>query len=400
MSKTFQCIGIMSGSSLDGMDIVYVKVGHNNGGYQIQKICDIFQPFDQNIQGMARSIGAENLLLEGALFSNRLSNLATKGIHKLLKKYSIKAENIDVIGIHGQTVLHRPDSIEFLGEKITCTVQLCNTSYVAEKTGITTVGNFRQRDMAVGGQGAPLMPYMHKLLYGSAFRNLAVHNLGGISNTTVMCNKNIELAFDTGPANIWIDTVVRWHSGGKHNLDKNGNLARKGIPDLKLMKELLSHAYLSKKPPKSTGWEEFGPEALAKYKRPLMKLSLENAVATVTHATIHSIVSAYEKHVIPKYSPEAIIFTGGGAKNTYMLEQIQGHLPNLKVQSSETYGISVNQTEALGFALLGLENLLGRTANVPEATGASKHVLCGEIAVGHNKTHVDRMRKFFQSEAK
>jgi anhydro-N-acetylmuramic acid kinase len=396
---TYKCIGIMSGSSLDGMDIVYVEAKRENGGYHIKKIRDVCQPFDKEMQAMARVIGAKNLLLEGAYFSNKLASLATKGIYKLLKNHSIAMEDIDVIGIHGQTVLHRPDPIKFLKEKLTCTVQLCNFSYLAEKTGITTVGNFRQRDMAVGGQGAPLMPYMHKLLYGTAFKNLAVHNLGGISNTTVMRDQNIDLAFDTGPANIWIDTVVRWHSGGKHNLDKNGAMARKGIPNLKLMKELLKHPYLSKKPPKSTGWEEFGQEAFTKYKKQLMKLKLVDAVATVTHATIHTIVDAYQKHVIPKYAPEAIIFTGGGAKNTFMLEQIQGHLPNIKVQTSEIYGISASQTESLGFALFGLENLLGRTANVPEATGASKHVLCGEIAVGHNKTHIDRIRKFFQIEA-
>lgn len=396
--NTYNCIGIMSGSSLDGMDIVYVQVRKQNSGYQILQIEDVFQPFDRNVQNMARKIGAENLLYESALFANRWSSLATKGISKLLKTHSISINNIDVIGVHGQTVLHRPDPIPFLNEKLNCTVQLCNLSYIAEKTGITTVGNFRQRDMVVGGQGAPLMPYMHKLLYGSAFKNLAVHNLGGISNTTLLQNQNIIFAFDTGPANIWIDTVVRWHSGGKHNLDKDGALARKGIPDLKLMKELLKHPFLSKKPPKSTGWEEFGPEALAKYKKQLMKLSLADSVATVTHATIQSIVSTYQKYVLTKYPVEAIIFTGGGAKNSFVLEQIQGHLHQVKVQTSETYGISVNQTEALGFALLGLENVVGKTSNSPEATGAKKHVLCGEIAVGHNKTHVDRLRNFFQSE--
>lgn len=390
----------MSGSSLDGMDIVYVEVKQHKAGYQILNIQDVFQPFDQAIQAMARKIGAENLLYESALFGNKWSSLTTKGIFKLLKKYSIRLEELDVIGVHGQTVIHRPDHVKFLGEKLNCTIQLCNPSYIAEKTGITTVGNFRQRDMVVGGQGAPLMPYMHKLLYGAAFSNLAVHNLGGISNTTLLQNQNIISAFDTGPANIWIDTVVRWHSGGKHNLDKDGKLARKGIPDLKLMKELLKHPFLAKKPPKSTGWEEFGEDALAKYKKQLMKLPLADAVATVTHATVHSIVSAYQKYVIAKYPIEAIIFTGGGAKNSYVLEQIQGHLPEIKVQTSETYGISVNQTEALGFALLGLENLLGRTSNSPEATGAAKHVLCGEIAVGDNKTHVDRLRTFFQSELK
>ena len=398
--NTYNCIGIMSGSSLDGMDIVYVKVQKHNSGYQILELDDVFQPFDKAVQAMARKICTDNLLYESALYSNKWSSMASKGIAKLLKKRSIPLHDIDVIGVHGQTVIHRPDLVKFLGEKLNCTVQLGNLSYLAEKTGITTVGNFRQRDMVVGGQGAPLMPYMHKLLYGAAFNNLAVHNLGGISNTTLMQNQNIVFAFDTGPANIWIDTVVRWRSGGKHNLDKNGNLARKGIPNLALIKQLLKHPFLSKKPPKSTGWEEFGPDALAKFKKPLMKLSLEDSVATVTHATIHTIVSTYENYVLSKYPVEAIIFTGGGAKNSFILEQIQGHLPQVKVQTSETYGIFVNQTEALGFALLGLENLLGKPSNAPEATGASKHVLCGEIAVGHNKTHVDRIRNFFQIESK
>jgi anhydro-N-acetylmuramic acid kinase len=397
---TFKIIGIMSGSSLDGMDIVYAEVKKNHSGYQIIELKDVTEPFDASIQNMARKISAENLLYESALYSLKWSMIATKGVHTLLKKYSIPAGNIDVIGVHGQTVLHRPNPVKFLKEKLSCTVQLCNLSYIAEKTGITTIGNFRQRDMVVGGQGAPLMPYMHKLLYGSTFRNLAVHNLGGISNMTVMQNENIKMAFDTGPANIWIDTVVRWHSGGKHNLDKDGKLARKGIPDLKLMKQLLKHPYLSKKPPKSAGWEEFGDEALAKYKKPLMKLKLADAVATVTHATIHSIVSAYQKYVLNKYPIEAIIFTGGGAKNSFVLEQMRSHFPNIRIHSSENYRIMVHQTEALGFGLLGLENLLGHPSNSPEATGASKAVLCGEIAIGDNKTHIDRIRNIFQSGVK
>lgn len=396
----FNCIGIMSGSSLDGMDIVYVKIRRKNDGYEILDIQDVFQPFSQDIQAMARKIGSKNLLYESALFANLWSNLATKGIKKILKNYFLLPEEIDVIGVHGQTVVHRPHLVKFLGENLNCTIQLCNLSSIAEKTGITTVGNFRQRDMAVGGQGAPLMPYMHQLLYGSTYRNLAVHNLGGISNTTLIQNQNIIFAFDTGPANIWIDTVIRWHSGGKYNLDHNGSIARKGIPDLELMKQLLKHPFLKKKPPKSTGWEEFGPDALLKYKKQLMKLPLQDAVATVTHATIQTIVSTYEKYVLRRFPIEAIIFTGGGAKNAFMLEQIQGHLPQLKVQTSQTYGISASQTEALGFALLALESLLGKPANVPQATGAKKYVLCGEVAMGHNKTHIDRIRKFFQIESK
>lgn len=390
----------MSGSSLDGMDIVYAEVEKHHASYKILNLLDVFQPFDKEFQKMARKISANNLLYESALFSSKWASLSNKGIQKLINKHSIAIQDLDVIGVHGQTVIHRPDMVKFLGEKLNCTVQLCNISYIAEKTGITTVGNFRQRDMVVGGQGAPLMPYMHKLLYGETFTNLAVHNLGGISNMTVIQNGEIKMAFDTGPANIWIDTVVRWHSGGKHNLDKDGKLGRKGIPNLKLVQQLLKHPYLSKKPPKSTGWEEFGEDALMKFKKPLMKMSLADSVATVTHATIHSIVDAYNKYIFPKFPIEAIIFTGGGGKNTFVIEQIQIHFPDIKIQTSEMYKISVHQTEALGFGLLGLENLLGYPANAPEATGATKDVLCGEIAVGDNKTHIDRMRKFFQSGSK
>ncbi len=398
--RTYRCIGIMSGSSLDGMDIVYAEAQRHRTSYQILKLVDVFQSFDQNIQKMARKISAENLLYESALYGSKWSNLAIKGIQKLIKKHGLNIDDIDVIGVHGQTVIHRPDVVKFLNEKLNCTVQLCNISAIAEKTGITTVGNFRTRDMVVGGQGAPLMPYMHQLLYGETFNNLAVHNLGGISNMTIIQNGEIVMAFDTGPANIWIDTVVRWHSGGKHNLDKDGKLGRKGTPDAKLIQQLLKHPYLAKKPPKSTGWEEFGDDALAKFKKPLMKLPLADAVATVTHATVHTIVNAYQKFILPKYPIEAIIFTGGGGKNSFVLDLIQKSFPQIKIQTSEMHKISVHQTEALGFGLLGLENLLGFTANAPEATGASKDVLCGEIAVGNNKTHIDRMRTFFQSEAK
>lgn len=390
----------MSGSSLDGIDAVYVKVRAHQGGYQILALDDVFVPFDRKTQAMARKIGSDNLLYESGLFAMTWSNMTTKAISKLLKQVSVSADQIDVIGVHGQTVLHRPVPVKFLGEKLKCTIQLCNLSFLAEKTGITTIGNFRQRDLAVGGDGAPLMPYMHKLLYGSAFPIVAVHNLGGISNTTLLNHEEIVFAFDTGPANIWIDTVVRWRSGGKNNLDKNGNMARAGKPDPKLVAQLLKHPYFKKKLPKSCGWEEFGESALHKFKKPLMKLPLKDAVATVTHATVQSIASSYQRFVLPKYPVQAIIFTGGGAKNSFVLEQIQKLLPNVMVQTSETYGISANQTEALGFALLGLENLLGKTSNAPEATGAKKHVLCGEIAIGNNQTHIDRIRNFFQSEAK
>lgn len=398
--RTYQCIGVMSGSSLDGMDVVYVKVKKRQSGYEILTLHHLFQRFDPALQAMARKIGSENKLYESALFSITWANLTSKAIFRLLKKHSIPIHNIDVIGVHGQTVLHRPKPVEFLREKLKCTVQLANLSFIAEKTGITTIGNFRQRDIAVGGDGAPLMPYMHKLLYGSYFKSLAVHNLGGISNTTVIQNQKIVSAFDTGPANIWIDTVVRWHSKGKTQLDRNGNLAREGTPDKALVIELLKNPYFRKQPPKSAGWEEFGDVALSKFKKRLINLSMQDAVATVTAATIHTIVFSYQKYVLPHFPIQAIIFTGGGAKNSFILDKIQKQLPMIKVQSSETYAISVNETEALGFALLGLENLVGKTSNSPEATGAKKHVLCGEIAVGHDRKHIDRIRKFFQSEAK
>ena len=304
----------MSGSSLDGLDVVYAKVRGGDHGYKILKVHHLFQPYQKKMAQMAEEISQENLLKESFLFGSAWSIVTEKAIQKLLKKHSISIDSIDAVGVHGQAVLHDPKFQKFLGHPANYTIQLANLSLLAEKLGITVVGNFRQRDLSVGGQGAPLMPHIHEILFGSAFPCLSVHNLGGISNPTIIKNGKVVTAFDTGPANTWIDTVVKWHTDGKQKMDRDGRLAQRGIPDLSLVSELLSHPYFERKPPKSTGWEDFGPNVLLKYKRYLMDLPKEDAVATVTWATVDSIVQAYRKFVLPKHKSKRSFLQEGAQK--------------------------------------------------------------------------------------
>jgi anhydro-N-acetylmuramic acid kinase len=217
----------MSGTSLDGMDVIYAEVDDLRPGYRIVRKEHLFQSFPSSFQTMARKIAQENLMYEAGLYSIRWVKMAESMIRQLLKKHSIQLDDLYVIGIHGQTVLHKPKPISFLGEKLNCTIQLANLSYLAENLGITVVGNFRQRDMAVGGQGAPFMSHIHKLLFGNLFHGLSLHNLGGIGNATIIHHGEIISAFDTGPANLWIDTILRWHTNNKKHFDQDGNLARK-----------------------------------------------------------------------------------------------------------------------------------------------------------------------------
>lgn len=389
----------MSGTSLDGMDVVYSKVEDRPDGYHILKKHHVFQKFQPAFQEMARRIAKENLLYEGNLYSIRWVEMANDLIQTLLSQHSLSMEDLDLIGIHGQTVLHKPKPTPFLGKKIKCTIQLANLSYLAEKTGITVVGNFRQRDMAVGGQGAPFMSHIHKILFGSLYPKLSLHNLGGIGNATVIQNNKIISAFDTGPANLWIDTILRWHTKGRKHFDENGNLARRGTPNETIIKKLLQNPYLRKKPPKSAGWDEFGEPVLIKFKKDLLKLKLHDAISTMTHAMVQATADAYQKFVFPTAKLDAIIFCGGGCQNGFVLELMQKSMPDVKIQTSNEHGIPGGELESLGFGLLGLECLLGRNNNSPAATGASKEVLCGEVAVGHRKKHIDRLKTFFQSEA-
>jgi anhydro-N-acetylmuramic acid kinase len=234
-------------------------------------------------------------------------------------------------------------------------------------------------DLAVGGEGAPLVPHGHKILFDSKGKSVAVQNLGGIGNVTILQNGKVVTAFDTGPGNLWIDTISHWKTNGKKSFDEEGRLARKGKPDLKLAHRLLRHPYFQKKPPKSTGWEELGETYLQKFKKELLKKSLHDSLATVTIATSLTLAKTYHQF-FKKNFPKEVVICGGGGKNRYLVELISLFLPKSKVFTSDQKGIPVDQVESISFALLALETIHGKPNNEPNATGAKRPVVLGLIA--------------------
>lgn len=390
--RSLHAIGIMSGTSLDGMDAVLVRLRPERDGYGFRVLAHRFAPFSKAWQEAARKTAARNALRECAMLGVVWSEHAARLARQTARKARIPLRRIDAIGAHGQTLVHHPRPVRFLGESVAFTVQAADLSRLASRTGVTVVGNFRTADVAEGGNGAPLAPHAHRLLFGDKAGCLAVQNLGGIGNMTLLRNGKVKCAFDTGPANLWLDTVIRWKTGGRLLFDRNGTLAGRGAVDKRLLAKLLAHPYFLRKPPKSAGWEEFGPEFLKRYRASLSKLRLEDAMATVTYAAAMATANAYERFVIPRSKPEVILLAGGGAKNTFLSTLFALFLPRIEIRTCSEFGVEPEQLEALSFAVLAVETLRGRPSNEPRATGARRPALCGQIAWGGDPGHVDRLR--------
>ena len=288
---------------------------------------------------------------------------------------------IDAIASHGQTVFHQPPSNNTNG----CTLQLGDISVIAQITGLKTIGNFRTADMAQGGQGAPLVPFADELLFRHAKINRAVHNLGGISNTTILPSyESAEpiFAFDTGPANCLINSLMMHYY--QLPFDTNGDIAQSGCVNLPLLTELLAIPYLLQPPPKSTGRELFSEALLQRYfyAGEFQALGPADKIATATAFTAYSIQQAYTNFVLNIFPVTEIIFGGGGTQNNYLMTLLQQlfETSGIAFKTHADFGIPNQYKEALAFAMLGYAHLVGIHANIPSCTGANKAVLLGQVA--------------------
>lgn len=366
---------------MDGLDAVLIRTKQDAKKISNIEILEhVYLPYSEPVRAWLREIIQDQSMSESSYFGVYWAEFAAKVAKKLLNKAKCKPENIHVMGVHGQTLFHAPRMTVRHGQKMNTTLQVGDLSRLAVLSGITVVGNFRTADLAAGGDGAPLAPHGHKLIFGQDDSCVCVQNMGGIGNVTVIKNGRVELAFDTGPGNLWVDTIVRWKSEGKLNIDKGGKLAESGTFYMELYRRLLDHPYFLQKPPKSTGFEVFGESFLNKWKRSMMNMKVEDALHTALCATVDSVLHAYEKYVFPKYKPTKMIVCGGGAKNTFMLELFRQRMNSLKVVTSDEEGIACDQVEAVSFALLALQTLNQEPNNEPKATGAKKSVVCGQVA--------------------
>ncbi|MCI5071630.1 anhydro-N-acetylmuramic acid kinase [bacterium] len=384
----------MSGTSMDGMDAVLFSYQSNeeNSSPHLEIIASHQVPYSQAFrQRLLDCIDARNLE-ESCELSSYWAQLAIETIHDLLKKSKRRPHDVDVIASHGQTLLHHPSKLPHLN--FGYTLQIGSPSFIAQHTGITCVGNFRQSDIAQGGQGAPLLPTGHAILFKPDSGYRSIHNLGGISNLTLLSNKGVIMAYDTGPANMWIDAACRHYSKNEYSYDPHGQLAQKGTVNPNMVKALLKHPYFKEKAPKSTGYETFGKHHLEAIFKKFNALSLEDALASVTDATAISIAQAYQKDIFPNFDPlHEIVFSGGGCYNFSLIKNIQRHLgKKVTLQSTQDYGCAPNLTEAVGFGVLAVEFLRGKPNIDQVVTGAQKNSIGGELAWGSDPKHIDRLK--------
>lgn len=377
-------IGLMSGTSADGVDASIVRIEGHSKDSKVDLIYHYHYEYPREIRKLIHRLfdfeTASIPLLSNMNFL--LGEIFADVALEAIERARLSLKDVDLIASHGQTVFHSPYPQRLGNLQVRSTLQIGEGAVIAEKTGITTICDFRVRDMAVGGQGAPLVPFADWVLFTSKDLNRGVLNIGGIANITILPkNGDIDdvLAFDTGPGNMVIDEIVRKISNGKLNYDIDGNIARKGKVSHSLLEIALSHPYFSLSPPKSTGREIFGrPFAMGLYEKgKSMGLSDEDIVATVTALTATTIAKSIEPFGI-----EELIIGGGGAYNSYLTEQIKGLLPSIKIKTHEDFGIPNQAKEALAFAILANEVVFNSPNNIPSATGARKKVILGKVIPG------------------
>jgi anhydro-N-acetylmuramic acid kinase len=373
-------VGLMSGTSADGVDAAVVEIGR--GKVRLLAFDTFAYPaaLRRRILDLCRPESAR--LDDICHYNFVLGEVFADAVIKLCSKSGISLSSIGLIGSHGQTIYHQPSGKRYGGKAIRSTLQIGEPSVIAQRTGVTTVADFRPRDMAAGGGGAPLVPYADYVLFKHKRLTRTVQNIGGIANVTFLpagCTPDDIIAFDTGPGNMVIDGIIHLISGGRKRYDTGGKMATRGIFDKRLLDELLRHPFFRRQPPKSTGREEFGADFSERIYRRAANKGLTNAdiAATVTALTAQSIAQAY-RQFLPTM-PDELILCGGGSHNRNLVEMLHAELPDVKMLSTDDFGISVDAKEAVSFAILAWETIKGITNNVPAATGAKKPVVLGKI---------------------
>ena len=363
-SKPIYYVGIMSGTSLDGIDAVLTDFNSQPPSL----LNTFYQPYDKNLRRQILDLhqSGNNELHLAAMLSNKLAHCYAETVISLLNKHKIKSQSVTAIGCHGQTVRHYPQS------ETGYSIQLGNASLLAELTGITVVADFRSRDIAAGGQGAPLVPGFHQLLFQDPEINRVIVNIGGISNITSLASNTKVVGFDCGPGNLLMDSWCQRHLGATY--DENGTWAESGKTISELLEKLMSLKFFSIPPPKSTGREMFNLSWLENYLSG--NENPEDVQATLLQLTSTAITDA-----ILTWFPDTteIYLCGGGARNIALTSKIQISLPGKKVAPTDALGTNADWLEAFAFAWLAKQAIRGVPSNLPSVTGAKGERILGAI---------------------
>ncbi|MCK5296651.1 MAG: anhydro-N-acetylmuramic acid kinase [Alphaproteobacteria bacterium] len=360
MNKILKSLGLMSGTSMDGVDAAII----DTDGVNIFETGEaITIPYDDSLKEQLRSVLGEKDSSQLKEIENEMTLFHAEVVKKLLKKAKLSSKQIDVIGFHGHTISHNP--------KEKHTLQIGDGLLLAKKTGIKVVNRFRNADVEAGGQGAPLVPIYHDALCKDFEKPVAVLNLGGVGNVTFIGSKDDLLAFDTGMGNALIDDFMLQKTGKAIDID--GKTAASGKTDMKIISKLLSNPYFDKKPPKSLDRNDF--EQVFEF---VKDMSIEDGAATLTAFTTQSVMYAFEKHIPQK--PTKCIVCGGGSRNQEIMAQLKKILP-FPVETTEIVGWNNDAVEAQAFAFLAVRSLYDLPLTFPKTTGVSIALCGGEVCL-------------------
>lgn len=388
-------LGLMSGTSADGIDVALVRIAEPQRRRAIvfprARLLNFAAfPYPSTVRESVLRLanGASTSTREISQLNFRLGELFADAVLRACKKFRVPPRRIALVGSHGQTIYHQGAPTPFLGARTSSTLQIAEPSIIAERSGITTIADFRPADMAADGQGAPLVPFVDYLLYRDSRIGRIALNIGGIANLTVIparARPRDVIAFDTGPGNMIIDALAAHFTRGRMRFDRDSQLARRGHLQPEFLNELLAHPYFRKSPPKTAGREEFGAEyasaliSLAKRRR----ISSEDLIHTVTAFTAASIARAIQDFVFPRTRVAELIIAGGGARNPLLVAYLAALLPSLQIIPADSLGIPADAKEAFAFAILAYEAFHQRANNLPSATGARHPAILGKICYAH-----------------
>ncbi len=372
----------MSGTSLDGIDVAIVDVG---GRDKLTLLAFHSTPYPPRVREAL--LGVSNASTHTATIARLnflLGELYAEAVIRTCERGRIALDSIGLIGCHGQTIFHEGAPVSFLRRPISSTLQIGEAAVIAERTGIPVISDFRSRDIAAGGQGAPLVPIVDYRLFRHLRRGRVALNIGGIANITAIprnAKPRDVIAFDTGPGNMVIDALVERFTKGRSRYDRNGWIAHCSKVNRPLLDELLSDRYYRLKPPKSAGREQFG----AAFVERLVStgLPLQDLIATATALTAATVAEGMARFVAPRMAVDELIVSGGGAHNPEIQKHLAAFLPGVAVCTSADYDIDVDAKEAIVFAILAFQTWRRRPSNLPAATGARRAAVLGKITPGN-----------------
>jgi anhydro-N-acetylmuramic acid kinase len=366
-------IGLMSGTSLDGIDTVLCEINGEFNHINVRQVDFFTLPFEDGLKNkIRRIINNDSITTELICSVNfELGHAYSNAVKVMLDKNNITGSDLGFVANHGQTLYHLPKP---KGDFSPSTLQMGESSIIAFDHKVKVIDNFRVMDVAAGGEGAPLVPFSEKILYREEGKIIALQNIGGISNVTVLEDDTI-YAYDCGPGNMMMDEAMRYFY--QMDYDKNGEKARQSDIDQTLFNELIAHPYLKRIPPKSTGREDFGENFVRDIIQRYAKLSGECIISTFTEFSAYCIQDSYRKYL--HKLPDKMIVGGGGAFNSSLMSRLRHYLPEVEVLTQEDCGFSSDAKEAVAFAILGYAFIKNVPSNELGATGANCSVILGKL---------------------